>query len=367
MFVRKYVIPLLAIVGVGLAVRVVLSSAKPVIAAPPVAPPAKSPYSSQIAGAGLVEASTRNIAIGTNVAGIVMKVHVEAGDKVKAGDPLFTIDDRQYRAELLVRQAALASAERSLAKLRASPRPEEVPPLEAKLAESASQLADAKDQLTRMEAVEDRRAVTDEDLKRRRFAVLAWESRVAEAKAQLDLVKAGAWKADLDIAQAQVDSARAQVEAIKTDLDRLVVKSPVSGEVLQLNVRQGEFAQAGPLATPLVLVGDTDTVHIRVDIDENDAWRFRPAAKATASMRGNSALKTDLAFVRVEPYVIPKKSLTGESSERVDTRVLQVLYAFKRSALPVYVGQQMDVFIEAPSPSEAGTPAPQSSGSTPRS
>ena len=54
-----------------------------------------------------------------------------------------------------------------------------------------------------------------------------------------------------------------------------------------------------------------------------------------------------MKFYRVEPYVVPKKSLTGESTERVDTRVLQVLYSFSTDDLPVYVGQQMDVFIEA--------------------
>jgi hypothetical protein len=86
---------------------------------------------------------------------------------------------------------------------------------------------------------------------------------------------------------------------------------------------------------------------VRVDVDENDAWRFQPASKAAAFVRGNRELKADLSFVRVEPYVLPKRSLTGESTERVDTRVLQVVYAFDRGVIPVYVGQQMDVFIEA--------------------
>jgi hypothetical protein len=55
-----------------------------------------------------------------------------------------------------------------------------------------------------------------------------------------------------------------------------------------------------------------------------------------------------MRFVRFEPYVVPKKSLTGDSTERVDTRVLQVIYSFDRGSLPIYVGQQMDVFIDAP-------------------
>ena len=69
--------------------------------------------------------------------------------------------------------------------------------------------------------------------------------------------------------------------------------------------------------------------------------------------RGNREIRTDLTFFRIEPYVIPKRSLTGDSTERVDTRVLQVLYSFDRGKLPIYVGQQMDVFIDAPPVSAA--------------
>jgi hypothetical protein len=106
-------------------------------------------------------------------------------------------------------------------------------------------------------------------------------------------------------------------------------------------------------------------MHVRVDVDENDAWRIRPDAAAEASLRGNSSLKTPLTFVRIEPYVIPKRSLTGESTERVDTRVLQIIYSFDPSTIPVYVGQQMDVSIQAPPPGTTSasptTPDPRES------
>src|SRR5207248_9386056 len=103
----------------------------------------------------------------------------------------------------------------------------------------------------------------------------------------------------------------------------------------------------GVLQTPLIVLSDIDTMFVRIDVDENDAWRFKASAKAIAYVRGNRDLTTPINFYRVEPYVIPKKSLTGESTERVDTRVLQVLYSFASTDLPVYVGQQMDVFIAA--------------------
>ncbi len=99
---------------------------------------------------------------------------------------------------------------------------------------------------------------------------------------------------------------------------------------------------------PLILLGATEPVHVRVDVDGNDAWRIKSGAAATGFLRGNKNLKTAMRFVRFEPYVVPKKSLTGDSTERVDTRVLQVIYSFDRGSLPIYVGQQMDVFIDAP-------------------
>ncbi len=92
-------------------------------------------------------------------------------------------------------------------------------------------------------------------------------------------------------------------------------------------------------------MGDTSRLNVRVDVDENEGWKVRAGAPAQAAERGNSNQKVALEFLRFEPYVVPKKSLTGDSTERVDTRVLQVIYRFKETKIPFRVGQQMDVFI----------------------
>jgi hypothetical protein len=70
-------------------------------------------------------------------------------------------------------------------------------------------------------------------------------------------------------------------------------------------------------------------------------------AAARASLRGDPGQSFPLTFVRVEPYVLPKKSLTGDNTERVDTRVLQVIYAVDARERALYVGQQVDVFVDA--------------------
>src|SRR5437867_7987475 len=98
MLVRKYVIPILAAAGVALAVYTVRSENRPVRPAPPVVEPARSPYELPVAGAGIVEASTENIAIGTPLAGVAVRIAVKVGDEVTAGDVLFAIADRAARA-----------------------------------------------------------------------------------------------------------------------------------------------------------------------------------------------------------------------------------------------------------------------------
>lgn len=109
--------------------------------------------------------------------------------------------------------------------------------------------------------------------------------------------------------------------------------------MLQVNTRIGEYAQGGGQSRPLLLLGDDSRVYLRVDIDENDAWRVHPQAPARAFVRGNPQLQSPLRFEYIEPVVAPKTALTGQGTERSDVRALQVIYSFERGTLPVYLGQ----------------------------
>ena len=298
--IRRFLLPTVAMIGVVMAIFSVRASGKKTVATAPVAQPPTASFANYIAGAGLIEASTQNIAIGTITPGVIMRVDVVVGQQVKKGDPLFAIDDRELRAQLAVEDAAIASAK----------------------AEAAN--------------------------REREFARL---QRAGEAASRDELDKSY-WQTE--IAKAQLAAAEARRQAVVIDLDRRVVKAPVDSTILRVETRVGEYASVGFLATPLMLLGDVSTLHVRVDVDENDAWRVRANAPAEAAVRGNGKLRTPLKFVRIEPYVLPKRSLTGDSSERVDTRVLQVIYAFDAEAFAhangtrVYPGQQLDVFIEGP-------------------
>jgi multidrug resistance efflux pump len=350
--VRKYLLPLLTVGMLLFAVYHVVRAQQTKPPAQPLVAPPEAPYANVVAGAGLVEARTENISVGAYLPGIVTKVLVKVGDLVEQNQPLFVLDDRQLKAELAYREATLAAMEAQLAKLEAMPRPEEKPTYEARVREAETNVADQEDQLQRSKTLYARRVVSEEDFIRREMAMRVARAQLDRAVADLKLLNAGAWGADKDVARASVEQARAQLKQTQTDIERLEVRALVRGKVLQVNVRPGEYVGTPP-SQPLVVLGNVERYHVRVDIDEHDIPRFRPGAAAQAALRGDPRQKFPLEFVRVEPYVIPKKSLTGDNTERVDTRVLQVIYALPEGA-PVYVGQQMDVFVRGVSQETSG-------------
>lgn len=346
--IAKYGMPLLAAAALIFTIASVRKMAtSPVQAAPPQEPPS-SDFRQQIAGVGMVEPASENVAIGVPVSGLVTEVRVKPGDRVQRGQALLRLDDRELRAELALRESAVELAAARLSRLRSAPRAEDIPPAEARVEQAKAQLADAESQLRIIESVTDRRAIRTEDLERRRWAVSVAKAGLREAEASLAHVKAGAWEQDIRVAEAELNQARQQVQRIQADLDRLTVTAPIAGVILQVKVRPGEFAAAGPLTQPLILMGSGGPLHVRVDVDEKDAWRLRPGAQAYASLRGNARLRVPLAYVRTEPYVVPKRNLTGDTTERTDTRVVQVIFALPADA-GVRAGQQMDVYISAES------------------
>ena len=352
--IRKYLLPALAIAGLVFAIWTMKQAAKPVPAGKPISEPPRSPFANKISGSGMVEASTRNISIGSHVSGIVVKVYVKVGQRVKPGDPLFTLDDRKQQADLTVKEAALSEARARLDKLKQAPRAEELPPARARVKEAEAIFEDARHQLQVTEKLNNARVIATDDVIKRRYAFEAAEARLTQAKADLKLLEAGSWKPDIEVTMATVAGVEAEVKAARVEIDRLTVYAPLEGDILQINIRPGEYAPSGQSPQPLILLGNLDKVHVRVDIDENDSWRFQPEAPAVASIRGNPQFRTDLTFEYIEAYVVPKRSLTGDSTERVDTRVMQVVYSFKRGKFPVYPGQLMDVYIDdrTPRPSQ---------------
>lgn len=285
-------LPLLGAIGLSFALVSVLGRAE----APPKTPVTMPPvagYESSIAGIGIIEPQSEMISIGTELSGIVREVHVKTGDKVVKGVPLFSIDQRDVDAQIASLEAALESA--------------------------GVQAEDTADKFKMVTNLKDKSAVSKDDFNRHKYAARLSKSRIAEIEAQL-------------------------AEA-KTTKERLTVEAPIDGTILDINIRPGEFAAAGVLAEPLIRMGDLSTLHVRTEFDEENAARISKDASAKAYLRGNPSMSIPLTFVRIEPYVAAKQNL-AVAGQRVDTRVMQVIYALPPDAANLLTGQQMDVFVQ---------------------
>jgi RND family efflux transporter MFP subunit len=290
----KWATVVLAVAGFGLAFFLVRNLKAPAPPAPPLAEPAQAPFEQAIGARGIIESVDENVRVAAAVPALVAEVKVVVGQKVARDEVLIELDQREVRARRATVEAALREAELSL--------------------------ADWKDRMERVRRLSATSVASEDERKRTEFSLWAAEARLARAQAEL--------------------------RSLDVQIEVLTVRAPREGEVLQVNTRRGEYATPSA-QEPLLLLGRAGELQLRADVDEDSAQRVRPGSEAVAFIKGRRDLEIPLRFVRIEPYVVPKRSLTGESSERVDTRVLQVIYRFEPPKVPVYVGQQMDVFIRA--------------------
>lgn len=280
----------------------------------------------RVAGAGVVEPSSEIVDIGTAVSGIVTSLGVRPGDYVTRGQPLFTVDQRSVRARIAETASAIGEALAAMAEAQAA------------IGEARAAEGTTRQQLALYRNISDPAAVSRSEVVRAEGeAVSARERRqVAEAR--------------LEAARARLQSARAAQATARTELGRLTVGAPMSGQILAVNIRPGEYVSAGApqggSAEPYIRMGETRPLHVRIDIDEDEAARLDVGAPAFVSPRGAAGSQVRADFVRAEPLVVPKRSLTNSSAERVDVRVLQVLYALPSTDI-FRVGQQVDAFIPA--------------------
>lgn len=258
----------------------------------------EKPFSRGLGASGIVEPRQQDTSIGVPVPGVVKRVLVNVWSQVEVGQPLLQLDDRDLRSQLSENQAQVALKD--------------------------TQYQRTSENYERVKSLSLPGALSVDELKRREF--------------------------EMKIADADLAASRSSLERTKQLIETFTVRSPIKGTVLQINIREGEYA-SNSTQEPLLILGDITEVWVRADIDEQVAPRVRPGMRATGYLKGNTSQPIPLEFVRIEPFVIPKRSLTGASTERVDTRVLQIIYQFQNSpGSRIYVGQQMDLFLEDTTP-----------------
>lgn len=311
-----------------------------------IAPRAFSPYETSIAAVGIVEPSSGNISIGSPVNRIVDQIDVKVGQRVKEGQVLFRLENRDLESDLLTRRLSYESALANLQKLEALPRKEDLLAAQAGLQVAKINVQEARSQFERVNGLQNSGALSQEEVSRREFAMNQAEAKLRQAEADVEKIRAGTWSPDIKIARIQAAEDKALVQKIEREMARTVIRSPINATVLQVKIHEGEFPPSDT-RNPAMILGNTDLLHLRVNINQFDASFYDPQAPAVAYLQGNAQVEFPLKFVRLEPLFVSKQSMTNDITEKVDTKVLQAVYSFKEGEERIFVGQQMDVFIKA--------------------
>ena len=340
------VLPLVAVTMLLIAANHVYTEQQPLGTLQPPLQPPRAAFGNSIAATGIVEAASQNILVGSALPGVVLEVHVPAervGVHVARGTPLFRVDDRHLRAQLALATARAAAAQSQLDKLLAQPRAEDIPPSEAKVAAARANAERARDEFER--AVSAGRAA---GRIRPGIGDQAPVARTGRARLEAQPERAR-FAARRRLETGSGNCPRRRCSRRPPRLSRFAPRSnapwsarPIDGEVLQVNIREGEFV-SDRTQQGLVVLGRIDQLHVRADIDENDIPYFHRSARAVAHIRGRADRGYAMQFVRIEPYVVAKRWLTGDNTERIDTRVLQVVFSVETTDAPLFVGQQVDV------------------------
>ncbi len=302
----------------------------------------------KVVGVGIVEPNGQRIAVGLSQSGLVEAVHVQPGQQIQKGQTLVQLDRRIARVDQQSKQSELELAKRKLDRLRSLPRPESVALVRRRLEVAKVVHATADDQLKRIRSLAERNVISEEELNSRAFAEAKANAEVKQIQAELDQAMVGSTAEELAIATAEVSVAQSALEKTLVQIELLTIVAPCDAFVLKCDLRAGEYVDIASKRedSPLHLAGCAP-LHVRVEFDEEEASRVVRSGNATGTIRGRQRNSIPLRFVRAEPYLQSKRNLMGHGTERVDTRVLQVLYEILPSEYQVLPGQAIDVVTEA--------------------
>ena len=308
------------------------------------APASKPAARSLIAAAGRVEPQSEEVRIGSQLDGRLKRVFVEEGQRVARGQILAELDNADYVARVELAKANVIEREAAVDRLRNGARGEDKRRVSAEVREAEAVLEHAQIERDRRQTLLDRGAIsrTEFDSTEREYRVA--KARLESVRERSTVVENETRPEDLRRAEAEVEAARARVAEAEAMVEKTVIRSPVAGVVLRKKLKTGESVSSSG-EPPIVTLGDTSVLRVRVDVDENDVAKLARGQKAWVTAAAYGDRKFTGKVVTIGQILGRKNVRTDEPTERVDTKILETLVELDAGQkLPV--GLRVDTFIE---------------------
>lgn len=301
--------------------------------------------SSLVAGPGRVEPVSENIMIGSELSGKLKSVNFEEGDRIHRGDVLAVLINDDYRAQMASSLAQVKEKEATLRKVINGARTQERSEAFSSVREAEAVMNNAKSELDRRQKLFTAGVISKEELEtyQREFDVA--KAKYQEASDHHSLIDDQAREEDRSAAEAGLQLARAEAEEAQARYEKTIIRSPIDGIVLRKHHRNGEsVSNSSTVPDPILTIGDTKVLRIRMDVDETDVNKVHVGQKAYVTADAYGQQKFWGHVVRIGEQLGPKNVHTDEPTERVDTKILETLIELDPGAeLPI--GLRVDAYI----------------------
>ncbi|HCY84905.1 MAG TPA: hypothetical protein DHV36_07190 [Desulfobacteraceae bacterium] len=275
------------------------------------------------------------------VSGPLVKVHANPGDRVRKGDLLLELDDRDYRRQVHVVESQLKSARANLLKMQTGARPEDIRIIEASLNAAKADLELAQKELARHQVLYKNQAVTEQAYDRARTNVRSLSEKVASLTQQLARDKKGARKEDLMAARAGIEELTARLAIARDQLNDTRLTAPFDGVVVKRIPDAHEMVRQGE---SVMMLDDLSRLEIPVDVPENHIRSILALAHGKQKGSGRFTVR----FLTTGDQVFPAE-LT-EYSSRAHQATGTYEFVFSVTPAPedlVFPGMTAEVHVHA--------------------
>jgi HlyD family secretion protein len=296
---------------------------------------------------GRVEPWSGEIKVSASAVGRIAEVLVKVNDKVFAGELLVRLDDDEARARVVAAEAQVAMRKRARNDQAAARRSAERRKNEDAVADAERAIAETRSAVDRAAAARRAGGGSDKELETARAA---WAS--AQEKLRVQQAELRKFEADPDTplpsrTEGELSVGRAELAIAETALEKLAIRAPSAGTVLQINAKVGELAS--PTGQPLLVIGDVSALRVRAEIDERDFGLVKIGQRAIVRATAFRGRDFEAKVSSIAPLVGAGRIVARGQRNFTDVHVTEVVIDLAEPG-PLAVGMQVDVYFTQDAP-----------------
>ena len=224
----------------------------------------------------------QEVNLSPKAAGQLAKLYVDQGDRVKQGQVIAQMDDRNIQAQLRQQQANLALAEATLAEAVAGSRREEIAQVQAQVKAAQAQANLTQSRNVRYQQLFQQGAISRDQLQEVLTNERNTQATLQQTQQKLLELNNGTRPEEIAQDQARVAQAKAQLQAVQVQQEDTLIRAPFTGIVTQKYANVGAFvtpttsASATNSATSTSVVAIASQLEALAKVPETDIAQIKP-------------------------------------------------------------------------------------------